>query len=168
MSLKHSRESKVMSKSDLLLSSLEKFFDVPEHQSQLHAILSRETRDTVPSLRKLEWFVTNYSKNQHVSYTAPNGKIFTVHVAYKSSLDGYSKKLFDPFCRTTRIEFQGLVTTVAQLNFIRWCITNGIIEYLKDTAVKQTRPEIEEECTRNKTGTNCTLEQSAMRSSDKM
>ena len=74
--------------------------------------------------------MTNYSKARHVTYTAPNGKIFTVHVAYKSSLDGYSKKLFDPFCRTERIEFQGLTTTVAQLNFIRWCITNGIIDYL--------------------------------------
>ena len=82
------------------------------------------------SLRKLEWFVTNYAKNHHVTYTTPTGKMFTVHVAYKSSLDGYSKKLFDPFCRTERLDFQGFTTTCAQLNFLRWCITNGVIDYL--------------------------------------
>jgi hypothetical protein len=140
-----------MAKSDILLSSLAKFFDVPENRSKLHDILGRGG----PSLRKLEWFVTNYAKNQHVTYQAPNGKLFTVHVAYKSSLDGYSKKLFDPFCRTERIEFQGLTTTVAQLNFIRWCITNGIIEYIKQTVIEQTHSEIPKLCTRNKTGTDC-------------
>ena len=100
--------------------------------------------------------MTNYSKNQHVTYTAPNGKMFTVHVAYKSSLDGYSKKLFDPFCRTARIEFQGLTTTVAQLNFIKWCITNGIIGYLiKQMATAQSRPGSPEQCNHSKTDTGC-------------
>ena len=79
-----------MSKSELLLTSLTKFFDVPEHREKLHDIL--EHRKGI-SLRKLEWFVTNYAKNNHVTYTTPTGKMFTVHVAYKSSLDGYSKKL---------------------------------------------------------------------------
>ena len=116
-----------MNKSIVLLESLTRFFSTPKNSEQLHDILSH--RKGI-SLRNLEWFVTNYSKARHVTYTGPNGKIFTVHVAYKSSLDGYSKKLFDPFCRTERIEFQGITTTVAQLNFIRWCITNGIIEYL--------------------------------------
>ena len=87
--------------------------------------------------------------------------MFTVHVAYKSSLDGYSKKLFDPFCRTERVEFQGFTTTCAQLNFLKWCIQNGIIEYLeKAPAIKhkedeQTHPETPEAYTHNKTWTNC-------------
>jgi len=141
-----------MSKSDLLLASLGKFFEVPEHRDQLHDIIGKGRG---PSLRKLEWFVTNYSKNNHVSFTAPNGKVFTVHVAYKSSLDGYSKKLFDPFCRTERIEFQGLVTTCAQLNFLRWAISNGIVKVLKGMEEKQTLPETVEECIHNKIGTSC-------------
>ena len=135
-----------MSKSDLLLSSLSKFFDVPEHREQLRDILDH--RKGI-SLRKLEWFVT---------YNAPNGKIFTVHVAYKSSLDGYSKKLFDPFCRTSRIDFHGFTTTVAQLNFIRWCITNGIIDYMliqKDSL--QTHSETQEKSTHSKIRKECTL-----------
>ncbi len=140
-----------MTKSTLLLTSLERFFDEPKNHEQLFDIL--EHRKGI-SLRKLEWFVTNYSKSKQVTYTAPNGKMFTVHVAYKSSLDGYSKKLFDPFCRTERIEFKGLTTTVAQLNFIRWCITNGIITYLlTEKELLRNRPEIEEDYTRNRTYT---------------
>lgn len=142
-----------MNKSDLLLTSLTKFFDIPENKSQLHDIISNGKG---PSLRKLEWFVTNYSKNNHVTFTAPNGKVFTVHVAYKSSLDGYSKKLFDPFCRTKRIEFQGLTTTCAQLNFLRWAISNGIVDVLKGTEETRSHPGIEEEYIHNKTCTNCT------------
>ena len=78
-----------MSKETFLLASLTKFFEEPENKQKLHAILG--DKGVGPSLRRIEWFVTNYSKNNHVSYTAPNGKMFTVHVAYKSSLDGYSK-----------------------------------------------------------------------------
>jgi hypothetical protein len=117
-----------MSKSDLLLESLKKFYEDPVNSGLLRDILTTKSQGI--SLRNLEWFVTNYAKNRHVTYTTPTGRAFTVHVAYKSSLDGYSKKLFDPFCRTERINFHGLTTTVAQLNFIKWCLTNGIIEYM--------------------------------------
>ena len=137
-----------MSKCELLLDSLSRFFDVPEHREQLIDILGH--RNGI-SLRNLEWFVTNYSKNQHVTYMTPAGRQFTVHVAYKSSLDGYSKKLFDPFCRTERIDFHGMTTTVAQLNFIRWCITNGIIEYMTTKEVLRSRQTLRASHTRNST-----------------
>ena len=142
-----------MNKSALLLTSLERFFDDPKNQEQLFDIL--EHRKGI-SLRKLEWFVTNYCKAKQITYTAPNGKLFTVHVAYKSSLDGYSKKLFDPFCRTERIQFKGLTTTCAQLNFLRWCLTNGIVDYLlTEKELLRNRPETPEECIRNRTDTDC-------------
>ena len=146
-----------MSKSDLLLTSLTKFFDAPENREKLHDIL--EHRKGI-SLRKLEWFVTNYAKANHVTYTTPTGKMFTVHVAYKSSLDGYSKKLFDPFCRTERVDFHGFTTTCAQLNFLRWCIQNGVVEYLEKAPIKQKEdgqilPEIPKECTHSKIDINC-------------
>ena len=149
-----------MSKSAVLLSSLTKFFEIPENRNNLNDILNH--RNGV-SLRRIEWFVTNYSKNKHVTYIGPNGKMFTVHVAYKSSLDGYSKKLFDPFCRTDRIEFDGLTTTVAQLNFLKWVIQNGIVDHMIKTQKEapQTLPEIEENCTHNKIHTNCTPESPA-------
>jgi hypothetical protein len=121
-----------MSKSELLLNSLDRFFS--ENVNAEHLVDILQHRKGV-SLRNLEWFVTNYAKSKNLTYTTSSGKTFTVHVAYKSSLDGYSKKLFDPFCRTERIQYKlpkggELTTTVAQLNFIRWCIINGIIDYL--------------------------------------
>jgi hypothetical protein len=128
-----------MSKSDLLFSALDRFYSETTNAEDLLDVLQH--RKGV-SLRNLEWFVTNYSKSKNLTYTTPSGKTFTVHVAYKSSLDGYSKKLFDPFCRTERITYKlksgdEVTSTVAQLNFIRWCITNGIIEYLLKTKQKQ-------------------------------
>jgi len=144
-----------MSKSAVLLESLERFYSDAENRHQLDCILGKGGSKSAPSLRRLEWFVTNFAKAQHVTYTAPNGKMFTVHVAYKSSLDGYSKKLFDPFCRTARIEFMGHTTTVAQLNFIRWCITNGIINYLKKTLDVQTPCQTPESHIHSKIETSC-------------
>ena len=118
-----------MSKEKLLLKSLTSFYECDTNQNTLNDILIK--KDTV-SLRNIEWFVTNHSKKKKTSYTTKDGNQFTVHMSYKSSLDGYSKKLFDPFCRTERIEFNTLTTTVAQLNFIKWCIENDIIEYIKN------------------------------------
>ena len=138
-------------RSDLLLDALRRFFETPENAQQLKDIL--EHRRGV-SLRNLEWFVTNYSRQTNVTYKTSTGRQFTVHVAYKSSLDGYSKKFFDPFCRTERIEFHGLTTTVAQLNFIRWCIVNGIVDYITEKGVLQIRRKFEEGHTRNSTSTS--------------
>ena len=124
-----------MSRSDILLKSIETFFENNDNSDYLRDIL--EKRNGI-SLRNLEWFITNYSKKTNLSYSTSEGKNFTVHCAYKSSLDGYSKKLFDPFCRTEKIDFHvpntdiHIQTTVAQLNFIRWCIKNNIIKYLVD------------------------------------
>jgi hypothetical protein len=120
-----------MSKSSVLLDSLSKFFSLPENSTILLDILDHKNG---VSLRTLESFITVQSKKDNIAYTTKSGKTFVVHVAYKSSLVGYSKKLFDPFCRTERIQFtigeREITTTVAQLNFIKWCITNDIIDYI--------------------------------------
>lgn len=124
-----------MNKSAILLTSIDTFYNIPENRATLLEILNKSGGI---SLRNLEWFITNYSKKNNLSYTTKDGKIFSVHCAYKSSLDGYSKKLFDPFCRSTKISYtvpgtdNEIHTTVAQLNFIRWCIKNNIIEYIRD------------------------------------
>ena len=95
-------------------------------------------KSTGISLRNLEWFITNYAKKNNTSYKTNDGKLFTVHCAYKSSLDGYSKKLFDPFCRSEKFTYKipstshEIQTTLAQLNFIKWCIKNNIIDYISD------------------------------------
>ena len=123
-----------MSKSEVLLSSIFKFYS--ENDENLNILKGLLDKTAGISLRNLEWFITNYAKQEKLTYTTKDGRMFTVHCAYKSSLDGYSKKLFDPFCRTQKISFdihsQTISTTIAQLNFIRWCIKNNVIEYIRD------------------------------------
>ena len=122
-----------MSKNDILLSSINQFYDNEKNRSTLLTILDKSSGI---SLRNLEWFITNYAKKNHTSYQTGDGKLFTVHCAYKSSLDGYSKKLFDPFCRSQKFAYvvpgtsDEIQTTLAQLNFIKWCIKNKIIDYI--------------------------------------
>ena len=124
-----------MNKSNILLNSIDSFYEIDENRTILKQILNKSGGI---SLRNLEWFITNYSKKNNLSYKTGDGKLFSVHCAYKSSLDGYSKKLFDPFCRSSKINYimpgtsDEIHTTVAQLNFIRWCIKNNIIEYIHD------------------------------------
>jgi hypothetical protein len=130
-----------MSRSDILFESIQNFYTCEKNSLYLYDIL--EKRKGI-SLRNLEWFITDYSKKKNLSYTS-NGKPFMVHCAYKSSLDGYSKKLFDPFCRTQKFEYEipntngiKIQTTVAQLNFIKWCIQHNIIDYITtQSLVKQ-------------------------------
>jgi hypothetical protein len=123
-----------MSRSDILLESIKNFYNDEKNSRYLYDIL--EKRKGI-SLRNLEWFITDYSKKKNLAYTTSDGKNFSVHCAYKSSLDGYSKKLFDPFCRTQKFEYEipnsdgiKIQTTVAQLNFIKWCIQHNIIDYI--------------------------------------
>ena len=128
-----------MNKSAILLTSIDTFYNIPENRATLLEILNKTGGI---SLRNLEWFITNYSKKNNLSYKTKDGKIFSVHCAYKSSLDGYSKKLFDPFCRSSKISYtvpgtsNEIHTTVAQLNFIRWCIKNNIIVHIANYLLK--------------------------------
>jgi hypothetical protein len=122
-----------MNKRDILLSSINNFYLDEKNRTTLLNILHKKNDI---SLRNLEWFITNYAKKNHTSYTTTDGKIFTVHCAYKSSLNGYSKQLFDPFCRSEKFLYHvpgtthEIHTTIAQLNFIRWCIKYKIIDYI--------------------------------------
>ena len=122
-----------MNKTSILLSSINQFYTDEYNRNKLLTILNKTGGI---SLRNLEWFITNYAKKNNTSYKTNDGKIFTVHCAYKSSLDGYSKKLFDPFCRAEKFSYtvpgtpHEIHTTIAQLNFIRWCIKYKIIDYI--------------------------------------
>jgi len=119
-------------RSELLLKSLSKFYEDPKHGTKFLDIINHRINGL--SLRNIEWYVTNYAKKHNVSYEKEvSGKIFTVHIEYKSTLEGFSKKLFDPFCRTERIDFtvggETVKTTIGQLNFVRWCIQNDIVDH---------------------------------------
>lgn len=131
------------------MTSLLRFY---KQDSQYLNILSAISKQkTIISLREMDYTVTNYSDNNKVIYPLKSGTSFNMYLDYKSQLRGYSKKLFDPFCRRQRIfldyetytpifldddqitdyknDDTGIVTTIGQLNFFRWAITNEVIDY---------------------------------------
>jgi hypothetical protein len=131
---------------DLLLDSLYKFYNNPHNGSRLISILQGGTNT---SLRSVDWFITNYSKKNNIYYNVyrtkesihslnekDNQLVYNLNVfqSYKSQLRAYSKKRFDPFCRRDRIKYnchgEILDTTIGQLNFFKWAISNLILDYI--------------------------------------
>ena len=126
------RRRKIHCKQELIVNSLQRFYTSRQDMGEIMPILL----GTSPlSLRLIDWFVTNYSKTHNTAYIL-EGQEFLVYMNYKSQLKAYSKKLFDPFCRRERIYFQipdhpVFLTTVGKLNFFRWAIEKGVLDYLR-------------------------------------
>jgi len=118
----------IQSQEQWVLHRLEKFYSVPGNLEKVAAILNG-TSDL--SLRIIDWFVTNYAKKFNVAFMTSKQSYVIVYLSYKSHLKAYSKKMFDPFCRCKRIKFKGLDTTVGQLNFFEWVLSDEIINYLE-------------------------------------
>ena len=60
---------------------------------------------------------------------------FLVWTRFRSAEEGYSKEMFDPYCRKDRIiipydETTKIMTTIGQLNFFKWAILNKVIDYI--------------------------------------
>jgi hypothetical protein len=151
----------IQGKSELLLVKLNKFYQDSKNKNDLIKILNGQTKI---SLRIIDWFVTNYSKKHFIEYIiqdkikspkrntlkkttinkisqknnskyTSSNRQFNVFLSYRSQLNAYSKKQFDPFCRRNRIDFyfnetQFVTTTVGQLNFFRWALSNNVIDYI--------------------------------------
>lgn len=123
-------------KQDILLRSLEQFYQNPE----THETFSRMVRGDGPvSLRLMEWFVTNYAKKFNVIYHTPELRCFNVYLSYKAQLKAYNKRHFDPFCRHERSTITDkdgntVETTVGQANFFRWVLQNGVLSYAIENA----------------------------------
>tara|TARA_B100000427_G_C15509536_1_gene595559 strand:- start:431 stop:976 length:546 start_codon:yes stop_codon:yes gene_type:complete len=116
----------VYSKGDILLKRLLDYYTIEKM-----TILSDITQGrTNLSLRIIDWFVTNYSKNKGVRYNY-NGYDVAVYIDYKNQLRAFSKKMFDPFCRRKREEVEGIgTTTIGQMNFFKWAIEKGVLNYI--------------------------------------
>lgn len=126
------RKRKIFCKQELIIQSLQSFYT---NRSDLKEILVLFEGESIMSLRLIDWFVTNYAKSHNISYIHKNQEFF-VYIDYKNQLKAYSKKLFDPFCRRERIMFQmkdipAFITTVGKLNFFRWAIEKGVIDFIK-------------------------------------
>jgi hypothetical protein len=132
-SYSETRKRKIPCRRELLIVSLQRFYNSHNDLSTLIPILKGEGE---LSLRVIDWFVTNYAKKHHISYSVEKQE-FIVYSQYKSQLKAFSKKMFDPFCRRERIQFQcgthePFITTVGQLNFFRWAFEKKILEYMKE------------------------------------
>ena len=132
----------------LLLESLHGFYRKEYNGSKLVSILSDEKNI---SLRSIDWFITNYSKKNNTYYIVyqdedknpsfddKDNNYYTnmnVFHSYKSQLKAYSKKRFDPFCRRDRLLFkinetESVETTIGQLNFFKWAISNLVVDYIE-------------------------------------
>lgn len=116
----------------LLLSSLLTFYKDERHLERMLAIINGDSKT---SLRIVDWFATNYAKKYWTVYTLPKSGRFKVYTDYKLKLRSYSKRRFDPFCRWERISVPykdgtAIQTTLGQLNFFKWAIENGVIDYI--------------------------------------
>lgn len=127
---------------ELLLKSIIKFFT--NDIRQLQRIIPIIQRTSSVSLRLLDWFIVSYAKEHDVTYIW-NGKPFNVFNNYRQQLQLYSKKYFDAFRRHSRtfITLENvsrpagtelIETTLGQLCFFRWCLENGLIEYVSQNA----------------------------------
>ena len=115
----------------LLLSNLLAFYKDPDHIDKMLSIING---DSDISLRIVDWFATNYSKKNFVVISR-NGRRVNVYTDYKLNLRAYSKKRFDPFCRWARLsvpyrEGTCIQTTLGQLNFFKWAIEKGVVDYI--------------------------------------
>lgn len=93
------------------------------------------------SLRVLDFFCTNWTKlHRVVSVVTVSGRQETVNIfsLYKDALRHWRRKLFDPFRRRERIYFRHpetdelLATTCAQLNFLKWAETYGVLDRIRE------------------------------------
>jgi hypothetical protein len=123
-----------------MLPSLLKFFSAREHFDVLKEF--KCSKQSKLSVGLLNWFNVNYSKEYGVEYNIETlGRKRSVYVwqSYNAALSGYKKEYFDPFARGKNcgkeiaIEFEGetLCTTIRQLNYFRWAINNGVINYVR-------------------------------------
>jgi len=118
----------VPSKQEVLLERLRKYYSA-DNSSKATIVKNVVSGNTVLSLRIIDWFVTNYSRDFDIKYLK-RGEMFCVYSDYKSQLKAFSKKMFDPFCRRQRENIPEIgETTIGQLNFFKWAIECGIIEY---------------------------------------
>ena len=129
----------------MLFASLLRWY--AEDPARWQLVLNVNQGKSPVSLRALDWLATNLSKCHTVTYYV-GGKPFNLHASYKSSLNSYKKSQFDPFRRGPSFFFDGrrprpdwsskksealqpYRTTVGQLNFFRWCITNNVLLWAK-------------------------------------
>ena len=123
---------------ELILEKLQRFY-LRDDFAHLKTILPIINGESPISLRLIDWFVTNFAKKNFTQYTLERGEEklrFSVFKEYKLKLKSYKKRRFDPFCRWERIciPFENntiIQTTIGQLNFFQWALSNKVIDFIE-------------------------------------
>lgn len=128
------------------MHGIEGFFSTSENMGKLLPFLKGTSKI---SLRMIEWFVFVHTMKNSVGWFR-DGEYFNVYLDYQVLMEDNKKQLFDPMARKWRKEkrkdgtqvrvYHGInffytetdyvVTSVAQLNFFRWFIEKGILDYM--------------------------------------
>ena len=131
-----------------------KFFK--KHSEYAEKIVLIKNQKYILSLRILDWFVTNYTKKNNVTYKImidDKEKKFDVYISYDSQLKHYKKTRFDPFARKNK-EKKGyfvfrfpqtdkkIKTNIKQLNFLVWAFKYKIIDYVEANLTELTKAMI--------------------------
>jgi hypothetical protein len=131
----------IIKNSDIRLETLKKFYKNKKYLTLFIEIVTGTHVQKKLSLRMFDWVATNYTKKNNIMYKLPGHiSLFDVHNDYQAQLKAFTKKHFDPFCRDDRILFKYkkggvptyVETTIAQLNFFKWAISNKVVDYVLD------------------------------------
>lgn len=130
---------RITSHEQMLLNCIEDFYKDKENAKKLVELINGEI-----SIRLIDFFITSYSKKNRINYFITNNEkdkvIFNVYSSYKSQLKAWNKRYFDPFSRGIRIPYflndDCLITTIGQLNFFKWFISNNIYIFIKENISK--------------------------------
>ena len=92
-----------------------------------------EQHKCFPSIRVIDWCLTNFCKAHPVACTQSDGTRTNMYSAYKAALKFYRRRNFDAFRRRHRIIVRSphgdLESTIAQLNFYEWSWRSGVIAF---------------------------------------
>lgn len=128
-------KSKEISISDLESSTdndiTKKVMDpITDSSSSEDELTSMDSSNAKNSTNKIDSSESNESNESN-----SKSLIISIFSSYKSQLKAWNKKYFDPFSRGDRIPFfidedNCIITTIGQLNFFKWFISNNIYDYI--------------------------------------
>lgn len=114
---------------EVVFEALRRWYDeCPARLQLLQAFNTRSDRSEVgTSLRNIDYAIVNFAKKTGACTSPPGGSPFDIYTEYKNLS---SKKNMDPFRRTMTFRFRGVKTCLCQMNFFRWIIERGILDWI--------------------------------------
>lgn len=129
--VRRKRKTNIKTRIHILFKKLNSFFDNEEHFNTMYSILKQES---LVSLRLCQFICTTMARNGLITKDLAGNEV-PLEEVHRSQQDSQGKVLFDPFCRNPKSRFlftkfnRTVDTNIAQLRFMRFAITYGVISY---------------------------------------